>query len=147
MGKHWDRFSRRKLPFDPRARTQKKKKKENQMKITGNNGELKQNIPKFKQDQESLNLNRKRSLKSRQNELKTLPLQSSSYQFQLDLHLDFSYILVQDDGNGHVWVHNNKQGFQDCEAYADLEKWLGEKVDEYIDKYVDKIQLVIHFTI
>lgn len=50
----------------------------------------------------------------------------------------------QDDGNGCVWVHNNKQGFQDCEAYAVLEQWLSEKVDEYLDKYVDKIQLVIH---
>ncbi|KAL0366322.1 UNVERIFIED_CONTAM: MORC family CW-type zinc finger protein 3 [Sesamum radiatum] len=49
--------------------------------------------------------------------------------------------LIEDDSNGHVWVHNNKQGFQDCEAYAELERWLGEKTDEYLDKYVDKIQL------
>ncbi|KAL8492252.1 hypothetical protein ACS0TY_023768 [Phlomoides rotata] len=48
---------------------------------------------------------------------------------------------LMDDDDGHVWVHNNKQGFQDCEAYAKLEEWLGERVDEYIDKYVDKIQL------
>ncbi|KAL0322950.1 UNVERIFIED_CONTAM: MORC family CW-type zinc finger protein 4 [Sesamum angustifolium] len=48
---------------------------------------------------------------------------------------------LMDDSNGHVWVHNNKQGFQDCEAYAELERWLGEKADEYLDKYVDKIQL------
>ncbi|KAL1534241.1 ATPase MORC2-like [Salvia divinorum] len=48
---------------------------------------------------------------------------------------------IMDDGNGCVWVHSNKQGFQDCEAYAVLEQWLGEKANEYIDKYVDKIQL------
>ncbi|KAL6527316.1 hypothetical protein OROGR_016406 [Orobanche gracilis] len=48
---------------------------------------------------------------------------------------------LMDDSNGHAWVHSNKQGFQDCEAYAELEKWLGEKVDEYLDKYVDKIQV------
>ncbi|XP_057773835.1 uncharacterized protein LOC130993107 isoform X2 [Salvia miltiorrhiza] len=48
---------------------------------------------------------------------------------------------IMDDDNGCVWVHNNKQGFQDCEAYAVLEQWLGEKADEYIDEYVDKIQL------
>ncbi|CAK9150210.1 unnamed protein product, partial [Ilex paraguariensis] len=46
------------------------------------------------------------------------------------------------DGNGHVWVHSNKQGFQDCEAYALLEEWLGNRSDEYLDKYVDKIQLI-----
>ncbi|KAL7085374.1 hypothetical protein ACP275_14G278600 [Erythranthe tilingii] len=46
---------------------------------------------------------------------------------------------LMDDSNGQVWVHNNKQGFQDCEAYAELENWLGKKVDEYLDKYVDKI--------
>ncbi|KAL0368900.1 UNVERIFIED_CONTAM: MORC family CW-type zinc finger protein 3 [Sesamum calycinum] len=51
---------------------------------------------------------------------------------------------LMDDSNGHVWVHNNKQGFQDCEAYAELERWLGEKADEYLDKYVDKIQLPVH---
>ncbi|XP_047983854.1 MORC family CW-type zinc finger protein 3-like [Salvia hispanica] len=48
---------------------------------------------------------------------------------------------IMDDENGCVWVHSNKQGFQDCEAYAELEQWLGEKANEYIDKYVDKIQL------
>ncbi|KAL6511199.1 hypothetical protein OROHE_020568 [Orobanche hederae] len=48
---------------------------------------------------------------------------------------------LMDDSNGHAWVHSNKQGFQDCEAYAELENWLGEKVDEYLDKYVDKIQV------
>ncbi|KAG6406843.1 hypothetical protein SASPL_134454 [Salvia splendens] len=49
---------------------------------------------------------------------------------------------IMDDENGCVWVHSNKQGFQDCEAYVELEQWLGEKANEYIDKYVDKIQLV-----
>ncbi|XP_042010035.1 ATPase MORC2-like isoform X2 [Salvia splendens] len=48
---------------------------------------------------------------------------------------------IMDDENGCVWVHSNKQGFQDCEAYVELEQWLGEKANEYIDKYVDKIQL------
>ncbi|KAM3285587.1 ATPase MORC2B isoform X1 [Capsicum chacoense] len=45
------------------------------------------------------------------------------------------------DDNGHVWVHNNKQGFQDCEAYAELETWLGEKSDRYLDEHVDKVEL------
>lgn len=49
---------------------------------------------------------------------------------------------TQDDGNGGVWVHSNKQGFQDCEAYAELEDWLGKKADEYWDKYFDPVQLV-----
>ncbi|KAL3527320.1 hypothetical protein ACH5RR_011976 [Cinchona calisaya] len=48
--------------------------------------------------------------------------------------------LMKDD-NGRVWVHNNKQGFQDCEAYAQLEKWLGIKTDEYLDKHVNMLQL------
>ncbi|KAG9137004.1 hypothetical protein Leryth_013841 [Lithospermum erythrorhizon] len=46
---------------------------------------------------------------------------------------------LMDDDQGHVWVHNNKQGFQDCEEYAELEKWLGEVTDGYVDKNVDKI--------
>ncbi|KAI5683904.1 hypothetical protein M9H77_05132 [Catharanthus roseus] len=48
--------------------------------------------------------------------------------------------LMKDD-KGLVWVHNNKQGFQDCEVYAELEKWLGARTDEYLDKYVNKLQL------
>ncbi|XP_057251571.1 uncharacterized protein LOC104895755 isoform X2 [Beta vulgaris subsp. vulgaris] len=48
---------------------------------------------------------------------------------------------LMDDGNGGVWVHSNKQGFQDCEAYAELEDWLGKKADEYWDKYFDPVQL------
>jgi hypothetical protein len=41
-----------------------------------------------------------------------------------------------------VWVHNNKQGFQDCEAYACLEQWLGKKADEYWDNDFDSLNLV-----
>lgn len=44
-------------------------------------------------------------------------------------------------------MHNNKQSFQDCEAYAQLEDWLGEKVDEYLDNNFDKVQVVINFLI
>ncbi|KAL2905949.1 MORC family CW-type zinc finger protein 3 [Bienertia sinuspersici] len=39
------------------------------------------------------------------------------------------------------WVHNNKQGFQDCEPYACLEQWLGKKADEYWDANFDAVQL------
>ncbi|GJX88385.1 MORC family CW-type zinc finger protein 2B-like protein isoform X1, partial [Tanacetum coccineum] len=46
---------------------------------------------------------------------------------------------VMDDGNNHVWVHNNKQGFVDCEPYALLEDWLSKKVDEYLDNTIDKV--------
>lgn len=49
---------------------------------------------------------------------------------------------MQDEGNGRVMVHNNKQGFQDCELYADLEEWLGKVTDEYWDTYFDPIKLV-----
>ncbi|KAF8405599.1 hypothetical protein HHK36_010506 [Tetracentron sinense] len=48
---------------------------------------------------------------------------------------------VMNDGNGHVWVHSNKQGFQDCEAYAKLEEWLGNRSDEYWDKNFDMLHL------
>ncbi|XP_019172421.1 PREDICTED: MORC family CW-type zinc finger protein 3-like [Ipomoea nil] len=48
---------------------------------------------------------------------------------------------LMDDGCGRVSVHNNKQGFLDCEVYAELERWLGERVDSYIDDYVDKVEL------
>ncbi|XP_044470171.1 MORC family CW-type zinc finger protein 3-like isoform X3 [Mangifera indica] len=48
---------------------------------------------------------------------------------------------LMDDGNGRVWVHNNKQGFQDCEPYARLEEWLGKVADEYWDTYFDSLQL------
>ncbi|KAL5550854.1 hypothetical protein UlMin_001030 [Ulmus minor] len=48
---------------------------------------------------------------------------------------------IIDDANGRVWVHNNKQGFQDCEPYAHLESWLGCKVDEYWDNNFDGLKL------
>ncbi|XP_043713246.1 MORC family CW-type zinc finger protein 3-like [Telopea speciosissima] len=46
---------------------------------------------------------------------------------------------LMDDGNGHVWVHNNKQGFQDCEPYAELEQWLGIQSNIYWDKNFDTL--------
>lgn len=52
-------------------------------------------------------------------------------------------VLLQDDGSGRVWVHNNKQGFVDCEPYALLEDWLSKKTDEYLDKTIDKVFVVI----
>ncbi|XP_020271089.1 MORC family CW-type zinc finger protein 2B-like isoform X1 [Asparagus officinalis] len=48
---------------------------------------------------------------------------------------------LMDDNKGNVWVLNNKQGFQDCEAYAKLEEWLGSKIDEYLDENFDKVDL------
>ncbi|KAJ9704153.1 hypothetical protein PVL29_005437 [Vitis rotundifolia] len=48
---------------------------------------------------------------------------------------------IMNDGNGHVWVHSNKQGFQDCEPYARLEEWLGSKADEFWDTNFDTLQL------
>ncbi|KAM7523934.1 hypothetical protein LguiA_013836 [Lonicera macranthoides] len=48
---------------------------------------------------------------------------------------------LMNDGNGRVWVHSNKQGFQDCEAYAQLEEWLGVRADKYLDENVDKLQV------
>ncbi|XP_015159623.1 MORC family CW-type zinc finger protein 2A-like isoform X1 [Solanum tuberosum] len=53
--------------------------------------------------------------------------------------IDVTNLMAED--NGHVWVHNNKQGFQDCEVYAELEKWLGERSDKYLDEHVDKVEL------
>ncbi|KAL9250586.1 hypothetical protein AKJ16_DCAP13273, partial [Drosera capensis] len=41
--------------------------------------------------------------------------------------------LIEDDGSGCVYVHNNKQGFQDCEPYALLEDWLADHLHEYWD--------------
>ncbi|KAL2348718.1 hypothetical protein Fmac_002718 [Flemingia macrophylla] len=49
---------------------------------------------------------------------------------------------LMDGQDGHVWVHNNKQGFQDCEPYACLEQWLGRKADEYWDNNFDSLKLV-----
>ncbi|XP_016201338.1 MORC family CW-type zinc finger protein 3 isoform X3 [Arachis ipaensis] len=48
---------------------------------------------------------------------------------------------IMDDKDGRVWVHNNKQGFQDSESYALLEEWLAKKVDEYWDKNFDSLKL------
>ncbi|XP_017427254.1 uncharacterized protein LOC108335676 isoform X9 [Vigna angularis] len=50
---------------------------------------------------------------------------------------------LMDDEDGRVWVHNNKQGFQDSEHYACLEQWLGRKADEYWDKNFDALELNI----
>lgn len=48
---------------------------------------------------------------------------------------------VMDDGSGRVWVHNNKQGFVDCEPYALLEDWLSKKADDYLDNNIDKVHV------
>ncbi|XP_020226155.1 MORC family CW-type zinc finger protein 3 [Cajanus cajan] len=48
---------------------------------------------------------------------------------------------LMDGQDGHVWVHNNKQGFQDCEPYACLEEWLGRKADEFWDNNFDSLKL------
>eukprot|EP00268_Persea_americana_P025384 TRINITY_DN2474_c0_g1_i6.p1 TRINITY_DN2474_c0_g1~~TRINITY_DN2474_c0_g1_i6.p1 ORF type:complete len:778 (-),score=125.89 TRINITY_DN2474_c0_g1_i6:486-2819(-) len=48
---------------------------------------------------------------------------------------------LMNDRNDQVWVHSNKQGFQDCEPYAKLEDWLGNKSDEYWDANFDALQL------
>ncbi|KAJ4963237.1 hypothetical protein NE237_023176 [Protea cynaroides] len=48
---------------------------------------------------------------------------------------------LMDDRNGHVWVHNNKQGFQDCEPYAELERWLGIKSNIYWDVNFDTLEV------
>ncbi|GAY59443.1 hypothetical protein CUMW_194530 [Citrus unshiu] len=49
---------------------------------------------------------------------------------------------LMDEGNGLVWVHNNKQGFLDCEPYARLEEWLGKVADEYWDNKFDSLNVV-----
>lgn len=48
---------------------------------------------------------------------------------------------IMDYSDGESWVLNNKQGFRDCEAYAILEEWLGNKTNEYWDESFDKIDL------
>ncbi|KAK9713398.1 hypothetical protein RND81_06G024900 [Saponaria officinalis] len=48
---------------------------------------------------------------------------------------------LMDDGKGGVWVHSNKQGFQDCEIYARLEEWLGQKANDYWDNLFDAVEL------
>ncbi|PIA25673.1 hypothetical protein AQUCO_10900014v1 [Aquilegia coerulea] len=47
---------------------------------------------------------------------------------------------LMNDGKD-VWVHNDKQGFQDCEVYAKLEDWLGHRTDEYLDKHFDSLRV------
>ncbi|XP_057448890.1 uncharacterized protein LOC130740336 isoform X2 [Lotus japonicus] len=48
---------------------------------------------------------------------------------------------LMDEQDGRVWVHNNKQGFQDCQSYASLEEWLGRRADQYWDKNFDSLEL------
>ncbi|XAR73660.1 hypothetical protein NMG60_11007701 [Bertholletia excelsa] len=48
---------------------------------------------------------------------------------------------LMNDSNGQVWVHNNKQGFQDCETYARLEEWLGNIFDQYWDSNFDMLEV------
>ncbi|TKY70223.1 MORC family CW-type zinc finger protein 3 [Spatholobus suberectus] len=48
---------------------------------------------------------------------------------------------LMDVQDGRVWVHNNKQGFQDSEPYACLEEWLGRQADEYWDNNFDSLKL------
>lgn len=52
--------------------------------------------------------------------------------------------VVQDGSNEGVLVLNNKQGFQDSEAYAKLEEWLGVKSDEYWDNNFDAVDVVLN---
>lgn len=58
---------------------------------------------------------------------------------------DCFYEIMKDDGSGRVWVHNNKQGFVDCEPYALLEDWLSKKADDYLDNIIDKVHVVISY--
>ncbi|KAM3192653.1 hypothetical protein ACQJBY_069703 [Aegilops geniculata] len=46
-----------------------------------------------------------------------------------------------DDEDGNSWVLNSKQGFQDCEMYAELEEWLGSSMDEYWETNFDNVEL------
>ncbi|GAB4848365.1 hypothetical protein Ancab_003059 [Ancistrocladus abbreviatus] len=48
---------------------------------------------------------------------------------------------LMDDKSGCVYVHNNKQGFQDCEPFAQLEEWLAERANEYWDTKFDPLSL------
>ncbi|OVA16345.1 zinc finger protein [Macleaya cordata] len=48
--------------------------------------------------------------------------------------------LIDRDGN-HDLVHNTKQAFQECEAYAKLEEWLGDKSNEYWNEHFDRSHL------
>ncbi|KAJ7558685.1 hypothetical protein O6H91_04G051200 [Diphasiastrum complanatum] len=44
-------------------------------------------------------------------------------------------------GKGRVGVLNNKQGFEDSEAYAVLEKWLGQKSDKYWEAHEEDLEV------
>ncbi|KAJ6332706.1 hypothetical protein OIU76_025723 [Salix suchowensis] len=48
---------------------------------------------------------------------------------------------LMNEGNGRVGVLNTKQSFLDCEPYAQLEAWLGEKADEYWTDNFEKLKL------
>ncbi|KAL9268954.1 MORC family CW-type zinc finger protein 4-like protein [Drosera capensis] len=48
---------------------------------------------------------------------------------------------LMDDGSGCVYVHNNKQGFQDCEPYALLEEWLADRFHEYWDTKFEVLEV------
>lgn len=48
---------------------------------------------------------------------------------------------IMKNGDKGPFVLNHKQGFQDCEAYAKLEQWLGGKADEYWDENFDTLEL------
>lgn len=48
---------------------------------------------------------------------------------------------IMKNGDKGPLVLNHKQGFQDCEAYAKLEQWLGSKADEYWDENFDTLEL------
>ncbi|XP_031474127.1 uncharacterized protein LOC116246399 isoform X2 [Nymphaea colorata] len=45
-------------------------------------------------------------------------------------------------GDDKTYVLSNKQGFEDCEAYAKLEEWLSHKCDVYWDTRYDDLVLV-----
>ncbi|KAI3938091.1 hypothetical protein MKW98_018647 [Papaver atlanticum] len=49
---------------------------------------------------------------------------------------------VTEMSNGYKdFIMNTKQAFRDCEEYATLEQWLGEKSDEYWDEHFDTLQV------
>ncbi|MCO5602330.1 hypothetical protein L7F22_056460 [Adiantum nelumboides] len=50
--------------------------------------------------------------------------------------IDVTDVLRSEDGVG---VLNNKQGFQDCVAFAQLEEWLASKFDYYWDENFDRL--------
>ncbi|KAF3773626.1 hypothetical protein EJ110_NYTH54961 [Nymphaea thermarum] len=54
--------------------------------------------------------------------------------------IDVTNIMNYEDDK--TYVLNNKQGFEDCEAYAKLEEWLSHKCDVYWDTRYDDLVLV-----